>query len=86
LSGTGAFAGAVHSATEGLKHGPTEITLRAAGAAYRARHSGDADALEALIALAPQMPKGPYGAVLIDHACGGESLSPELVARARRLR
>ena len=82
----GDFAGAVQSATEGLKHGPTETTLRAAGAAYRARHSGDADALEALIALAPQMPNGPYRAVLIDHACAGEGMPPELIARARRLR
>ncbi|MFI1585856.1 tetratricopeptide repeat protein [Embleya sp. NPDC020630] len=82
----GDFAGAVESAREGLKHGPTEITLRAAEAAYLARGSGDANALEALISLAPQMPDSPYRAVLIDHACAGEGLSPELIAQARRLR
>jgi len=82
----GDFAGAVQSAVEGLKHGPNEITLRAAETAYRARHTGDTRALEALISLAPQMPNSPYRAVLIDHACAGEGLSPELVAQALRLR
>jgi tetratricopeptide (TPR) repeat protein len=82
----GDFAGAVQSAVEGLKHGPNEITLRAAETAYRARHTGDARAFEALISLAPQMPNSPYRAVLIDHACVGEGLSPELLAQALRLR
>ncbi|MGW0885566.1 tetratricopeptide repeat protein [Streptomyces sp. NPDC002671] len=82
----GDFAAAVRSATEGLKHGPTEITLRAAEAAYRARHLGDAGALETLMALAPQLPNGHYRAVLIDHACAGEGLAAELIAQARRLR
>ncbi|MGH1555217.1 hypothetical protein ACRAWF_35210 [Streptomyces sp. L7] len=37
---SGDFAAAVRLIDQGIEHGPTELTLRAAGAAYRARLTG----------------------------------------------
>ncbi|MBD3554007.1 MULTISPECIES: tetratricopeptide repeat protein [Streptomyces] len=82
----GDFAAAVELAGRGLEHGPDEIALRAAHAAYRTRRSGSPDDLKALIALAPDLPPSPYRDQLIDHACAGPNLPRLLVARARRLR
>ncbi|MFG2479902.1 tetratricopeptide repeat protein [Streptomyces fagopyri] len=82
----GDFAAAARFAGEGLEHGPTETTLRAAEAAYRARHSGEPDALRDLIALVPHLPNDSYQALLIDHACASPALPAHLIAEARRLR
>ncbi|MFJ8743296.1 tetratricopeptide repeat protein [Embleya sp. NPDC127516] len=81
----GDFAAAARFAGEGIKYGPTETTLRAAEAAYRARHTGEPDALRDLIALVPHLPNDSYRALLIDHACAGPTLPAELITEARRL-
>lgn len=82
----GDFSDAVRLIGLGLEHEPSEITLRAAGAAYRARLTGSPAELSALIELAPDLPNGPYRGALIDYACAGASLPHELVAAARRIR
>jgi tetratricopeptide (TPR) repeat protein len=48
----GDFATAVQLISQGLEHEPAEVTLRAAGAAYRARITGSLDDLRELIGLA----------------------------------
>ncbi|MEU6878868.1 tetratricopeptide repeat protein [Streptomyces sp. NPDC046712] len=82
----GDFADAVRLIDQGMKHEPTELSLRAAGAAYRARLTGSSADLSELIELAPNLPNGPsYRDLLIDHACAGPALPAELVAAARRI-
>ena len=81
----GDFTSAVQLIEEGLEHGPTEITLRAAGAAYRTRLSGSPDDLRELIGLVPQLPKDSYRSLLIDLACAGPAVPADLVSEARRL-
>ncbi|MEW2624957.1 tetratricopeptide repeat protein [Streptomyces sp. NPDC048106] len=81
----GDFATAVRLIAQGLEHEPNEITLRAAGAAYRSRSAGSPDDLRELIGLMPHLPNSPYRRLLIDHACSGPALPAELVAEARRL-
>ncbi|MDQ0992652.1 tetratricopeptide repeat protein [Streptomyces sp. V3I7] len=85
-AGQGDFAAAVRLTDQGLKHEPTELTLRAAGAAYRARLTGSPAALSELIDLAPHLPNDSYRDLLIDHACAGPALPAELVDAARRIR
>ncbi|WP_309500395.1 tetratricopeptide repeat protein [Streptomyces shenzhenensis] len=80
----GDFTAAVQFIGQGLEHEPTEVTLRAAGAAYGARLTGSPDDLRELIALAPHLPNDPYRALLIDHACSGPALPGDLIAEARR--
>ncbi|MFJ2022813.1 tetratricopeptide repeat protein [Streptomyces sp. NPDC087897] len=82
----GDFGAAADLAGRGLEHGPGEIALRAAHAAYRSRHSGSPEDLKALIALAPHLTNPTYRNQLIDHACAGPKLPRLLVAMARRLR
>lgn len=82
----GDFARAVQLIEQGLEHGPREITLRAAGAAYRARLAGNASDLSELIGLWPQLPNDSYRGFLIDVACAGPALPAKLVSKARRLR
>jgi tetratricopeptide (TPR) repeat protein len=82
----GDFAAAASLAEQGLEHAPHEISLRAAGAAYRARLSGSSDDLRALIALAPELANTAYRNLLIDHACAGPNLPHRLVAEAHRIR
>ncbi|GAA4019692.1 hypothetical protein GCM10022247_49270 [Allokutzneria multivorans] len=79
----GDFAAAVRSADQGLEHEPSELTLRAARAAYRARLTGSATDLSELIDLAPLLSNDSYRNVLIDHACAGPDLPADLVADAR---
>ncbi|MFB6778331.1 tetratricopeptide repeat protein [Streptomyces sp. NPDC056352] len=81
----GDFTTAVQLIDQGLEHGPTEVTLRAAGAAYRARLTGSPDGLRELIELAPHLPNDSYRGLLIDLACAGPALPTELIAEARRL-
>ncbi len=83
-AGQGDFTTAVQLIRQGLEHEPTEVTLRAAGAAYRARITGSPDDLRELIGLAPHLPNGSYRGLLIDHACSGPALPAELIAEARR--
>lgn len=85
-AGQGDFARAVQFADQGLQHGPSENTLRAAAAAYRTRLTGSRADLRELIALVPQLPKDSYRNLLIDTACAGPSLPAGLVRDARRLR
>ncbi|MEU6104558.1 hypothetical protein [Streptomyces flaveolus] len=63
-----------------------EISLRAAGAAYRTRLSGSPDDLKALITLAPELANTTYRNLLIDYACAGPKLPRRLVAEAHRIR
>ncbi|WP_330461597.1 tetratricopeptide repeat protein [Streptomyces sp. NBC_00820] len=79
----GDFATAVRLIDQGLRREPAELTLRAAGAAYRARLTGSPDALRELVELAPDLPNDAYRNLLIDHACAGPALPPGLVAEAR---
>ncbi|MFF1556148.1 tetratricopeptide repeat protein [Streptomyces sp. NPDC058279] len=81
----GDFGAAVRLADEGMRHEPTELTLRAAGAAYRARLTGSPADLNELVELAPKLPADSYLRLLIDHACAGPGLPAELVAAARRI-
>lgn len=81
----GDFAAAVRLIDQGMEHEPTELVLRAAGAAYRARLTGSPTELSALIDLAPNLPNDSYRDLLIDHACAGPALPAELVAAARRI-
>lgn len=80
----GDFTTAVQLIDQGLAHEPTEVTLRAAGAAYRARLMGSPDDLRELIELAPHLPNDSYRGLLIDHACAGPALPAELITEARR--
>ncbi|MFB7113462.1 tetratricopeptide repeat protein [Streptomyces sp. NPDC056291] len=82
----GDFAAAVSLVEQGLEHAPHEVSLRAAGAAYRARLSGSSDDLRALIALAPELANTSYRNLLIDYACAGPKLPRRLVAKAHRIR
>lgn len=81
----GDFAAAVQSTDQGLEHEPAELTLRAAGATYRARLTGSAADLSELVELAPLLPNDSYRDMLIDYACAGPDLPAELVAAARRI-
>ncbi|MEV7400156.1 tetratricopeptide repeat protein [Streptomyces sp. NPDC091267] len=81
----GDFAAAVGLVERGLEHAPREVSLRAAGAAYRTRLSGSSEDLRALIVLAPELASAAYRDVLIDYACAGPGLPHGLVAEARRI-
>jgi hypothetical protein len=52
----GDFAAAAGLVGHALEHQPQEITLRAAGAAYRTRAAGSVTDLDLLLELAPQVP------------------------------
>ncbi|WP_308284812.1 tetratricopeptide repeat protein [Streptomyces longispororuber] len=80
----GDFAEAVRRVERGLEQQPGDVTLRAVRAAFRTRLAGSADGLRALIDLAPALANTAYRDQLIDYACAGPSLPPDLVARARR--
>ncbi|MFK0170565.1 tetratricopeptide repeat protein [Streptomyces sp. NPDC090306] len=82
----GDFAAAANLVEQGLRHGPHEVTLRAAGAAYRTRLAGSSDDLRALITLAPEIADPTYRNLLIDYACAGPRLPQELVAEAHLAR
>ncbi|MEU0298667.1 tetratricopeptide repeat protein [Streptomyces sp. NPDC006175] len=82
----GDFAAAASLVEQGLEYEPDEVSLRAAGAAYRTRLSGSSDDLTTLIALAPELADTTYRNLLIDHACAGPGLPPRIVAEAHRLR
>ncbi|WP_435210333.1 tetratricopeptide repeat protein [Streptomyces sp. bgisy034] len=82
----GGFAAAASLVEQGLGHEPHEVTLRAAGAAYRARLSGSSDDLRALIALAPELANTTYRNLLIDCACAGPKLPRRLVAQVLAIR
>ncbi|MGW8949315.1 tetratricopeptide repeat protein [Streptomyces sp. NPDC055709] len=82
----GDFAAAARLVEQGLEYEPHEVSLRAAGAAYRTRLSGSSDDLKALIALAPQLANTTYRNLLIDYACAGPKLPRSLVAEADRIR
>ncbi|MDG9715370.1 tetratricopeptide repeat protein [Streptomyces sp. DH24] len=82
----GDFAAAVSLVEQGLACEPHEVSLRAAGAAYRTRLSGSSDDLRALITLAPELANTTYRDLLIDYACAGPTLPRRLVAKARRIR
>ncbi|MFI8076314.1 tetratricopeptide repeat protein [Streptomyces sp. NPDC086033] len=82
----GDFAAAASLVEQGLEYEPHEVSLRAAGAAYRTRVSGSSDDLMALIALAPELANTTYRNLLIDYACAGTQLPRRLVAKAHRSR
>ncbi|MFJ9150758.1 tetratricopeptide repeat protein [Streptomyces sp. NPDC102270] len=82
----GDFAAAASLVEQGLEYEPHEVSLRAAGAAYRTRVSGSPDDLRSLIALAPELASATYRNLLIDYACAGPKLPRSLVAEAHRIR
>ncbi|MCG8968747.1 tetratricopeptide repeat protein [Streptomyces sp. CL12-4] len=82
----GDFASAASLVEQGLEYEPHDISLRAAGAAYRTRLSGSSDDLKALIALAPELANTTYRNSLLDYACAGPKLPRSLVAEAHRIR
>ncbi|MFG2636715.1 tetratricopeptide repeat protein [Streptomyces sp. NPDC048362] len=81
----GEFTSAVQLIDQAMRYEPAEPTLRAAGAAYRARLTGSRADLSELIELAPSLPNDSYRDLLIDHACAGPALPAELVAAARSI-
>jgi len=80
----GDFSSAIQLIDRGLEHEPTDLALRAAGAAYRTRLTGSPAALRELIEVAPQLPNDAYRNLLINHACAAPDLPDQLVADARR--
>lgn len=82
----GDFAAAASLVAQGLEHAPHEVSLRAAGAAYRTRLTGSSDDLRALIALAPDLADTAYRNMLIDYACAGPEVPSSLVAEAHHFR
>jgi tetratricopeptide (TPR) repeat protein len=81
----GDFATAADLVGQGLGHEPAEVTLQAAGAAYRARATGAVADLDLLLELAPMVSDPRYRNSLIESALGAEDLPPERIAAARRL-
>lgn len=79
----GDFAAAIDLVDQGLRQEPDEVTLRAARAAFRARHAGSAADLTELITLAASLPDAGYRNWLLDQACDGPSLPADIVTKAR---
>ncbi|BCB75396.1 hypothetical protein GCM10022251_77920 [Phytohabitans flavus] len=80
----GDFAQAADLVRQGLEHEPEDVTLRAAGAAYRARAEGSIVDLDLLLELAPEVPHAGYRNGLLEHAVGGLDLPADRIAAARR--
>jgi tetratricopeptide (TPR) repeat protein len=81
----GDFPAAADLVREGLAYEPHDVTLRAAGAAYRVRAAGSTADLDLLLELAPAVPHAGYRDGLLDHALDRPDLPPDRVAAARRL-
>lgn len=79
----GDFAQAADLVRQGLAHEPEDVTLRAAGAAYRARAEGSVTDLDLLLELAPEVPHAGYRNGLIEHAIGAPDLPADRIAAAR---
>jgi tetratricopeptide (TPR) repeat protein len=69
----------------GLEYESEDVTLQAAGAAYRARAESSVADMDLLLALAPDLGHAGYRNGLIDHALGAPALPPDRIAAARRL-
>ncbi|WP_229791512.1 tetratricopeptide repeat protein [Micromonospora fulviviridis] len=80
----GDFAQAADLVRQGLEHEPEDVTLRAAGAAYRARAENSITDLDLLLELAPEVPHAGYRNGLIDYALGASDLPADRIAAARR--
>ena len=80
----GAFAEAADLVRQGLEHEREDVTLRAAGAAYRVRADGSVTDLDLLLELAPQVPHAGYRNGLIEHAIGTPDLPEDRIAAAHR--
>ncbi|MDI6105937.1 tetratricopeptide repeat protein [Actinoplanes sp. NEAU-A12] len=81
----GDFPAAADLVSQGLAHEPHDVTLRAAGAAYRVRATGSIADLDLLLELAVKLPHGGYRNALIEHALGKQDLPSHRIAAARRL-
>ncbi|SNT16431.1 hypothetical protein SAMN06264365_14811 [Actinoplanes regularis] len=79
------FPTAADLVRQGLAHEPQDVTLRAAGAAYRVRAAGSIADLDLLLELAVELPHAGYRNGLIEHALGRPDLPPDRIAAARRL-
>lgn len=79
------FAAAAALVQQGLEYEPDEVTLRAAGAAYRLRAEGSIADLDLLLEVAPALSHAGYRNGLIDYALGAEDLPLDRIAAARRL-
>ncbi|GIF19662.1 tetratricopeptide (TPR) repeat protein [Actinoplanes tereljensis] len=81
----GDFTTAAELVRQGLEHEPGDVTLRAAGAAYRARAENSHADLDLLLELAPMLPHAGYRNGLLEHALGATGLPADRIAAARRL-
>lgn len=81
----GDFATAADLVGQGLGYEPAEVTLQAAGAAYRVRAGGSVADLDLLLDVAPMVSDPGYRNGLIESALGAEDLPLDRVAAARRL-
>jgi tetratricopeptide (TPR) repeat protein len=81
----GDFAQAADLVRQGLAQEPEDATLRAAGAAYRARAEGSIADLDRLLELAPAVPSAGYRNGLIEHALGARDLPADRIAAARKI-
>jgi tetratricopeptide (TPR) repeat protein len=81
----GDFSTAADLVRQGVQYEPEDVTLRAAGAAYRFLAGGCLADLDLLLELAPAVPHEGYRNGLIEHALGVENLPADRTARARDL-
>ncbi len=80
----GDFAQAADLVRQGLEHEQDDVTLRAAGAAYRARAEGSVSDMDLLLELASEVPHAGYRNGLIEHATGAPDLPADRIAAARQ--
>jgi tetratricopeptide (TPR) repeat protein len=80
----GDFAEAADLVRQGLEQEPTDVTLRAAGAAYRVRAEGSVTDLDMLLELVPEVPHAGYRNGLIEYAMGALDLPADRIAAVRR--
>jgi len=81
----GDFSAAADLVGQGLAHEPQEVTLKAAGAAYRVRATGSVADLDLLLEVAEDLPHAGYRNALIEHALGRQDIPSGRRAAARRL-
>lgn len=82
----GDFPEAADLVRRGLTHEPGDVTLRAAGAAYRLVATGALADLDLLLELAPDVPHPGYRDSLLAHALTVEGLPTDRAGQLHRLR
>ncbi|MFK3980593.1 hypothetical protein ACI2K4_09490 [Micromonospora sp. NPDC050397] len=81
----GDFGMAAELVRQGLGHESEDVTLRAAGAAYRLLDGGALTDLDLLLELAPALPHVGYRNGLIEHALTAENLRADRISKGRQL-